>query len=90
MLNVVKGAPADKGGLLPGDLIVLVNGFSPKGSDFNEIVSRYLWGEAGTKVTLKYLRPGKEGQHSTTLRRVPLNTDIDQPAGVKMLTPGDQ
>lgn len=90
VLNVVKGAPADEGGLRPGDLIVRVDGFSLKGSDFNEIVSRYLWGEAGTTVTLKYFRPGKEGLHSTTLRRIPLNADVDPPDGVKMLRPGDK
>ena len=90
VLNAVKGAPAAEGGLLPGDLIIRVDDFPLKGSDFTEVVSRYLWGEAGTAVTLTYLRPGKEGVHSATLRRVHLNTDVDQPAGVRMLTPGDQ
>ena len=90
VLNVIEGAPAAEGGLLPGDLIIKVDEFSLKGSDFTEVVSRYLWGETGTAVTLKFLRPGKEGVHSATLRRTPLNTEVDQPAGVRMLTPSKQ
>lgn len=90
VLNVVQEAPAAEAGLLPGDLIVQVDDFSLKGSDFTDVVSRYLWGEVGTKVTLKYLRPGKEGLNSATILRVPLNPEVDRPSGVRMLTPEDQ
>lgn len=90
VLNVVKGSPAAEAGLLPGDLIVQVDDFVLKGSDFTDVVSRYLWGEPGTKVTLTYFRPGMEGSHSATLRRVPLDTEVDRPAGVRMLTPADR
>jgi carboxyl-terminal processing protease len=90
VLNVVKGAPAAEGGILPGDLIVQVDDFILKGSDFTDVVSRFLWGEAGTSVTLGYLRPGREGLTSVTLRRVPLNSEVEQPAGVRILTPGDR
>ena len=90
VLNVVKGAPAVEGGIRPGDLIVQVDDFFLKGSDFTDVVSRILWGEAGTSVTLRYLRPGREGLNSVILRRVPLNTEVERPAGVRILTPGDQ
>lgn len=90
VLNVVDDTPAAEAGLLPGDLIVQVDDFSLKGSDFTDVVSRYLWGEAGTEVTLKYFRPGKEGLNSATLLRVPMNTEVERPAGVRMLTPGDR
>lgn len=90
VLKVMNGAPAAAGGLLPGDMIVEVDGFPLGGSDFSDVVSRYLWGEPGTPVTLKYLRPGETGLHSVTLRRVPLNPEADRTPGVKMLTPDNQ
>lgn len=87
VLNVVEDAPAATAGLLPGDLIVEVDGFFLQGSDFTEVVSRYLWGEVGSSVTLKYLRPGREGLYSVTLRRTPLAPESDRTPGVRMLTP---
>jgi carboxyl-terminal processing protease len=90
VLKVVSGAPAATGGLLPGDLIVEVDDFPLEGSDFSDVVSRYLWGEAGTPVTLKYLRPGQTGLHAVTLRRVPLSPEASRTPGVKMLTPETQ
>jgi len=87
VLNVIQGSPAAEGGLLPGDLIVRVDDFPLEGSDFTDVVSRYLWGEAGTEVTLTYLRPGEKGVHSATLRRAPLSSEVDRPPGVRMLTP---
>jgi C-terminal processing protease CtpA/Prc len=87
VLKVVEGSPAETGGLRPGDLIVQVDGFVLEGSDFTDVVSRYLWGEVGGSVTLKYLRPGEKGLHSVLLRRAPLNLDVAQPPGVRMLVP---
>jgi membrane-associated protease RseP (regulator of RpoE activity) len=90
VLNVVKGSPAMEGGLKPGDLIVRVDNFPLKGSDFSEVVSRYLWGKIGTIVTLKYLRPGEVGIHSATLKRVAMNPEAVAPPGVKMISPGEK
>lgn len=86
VLNVVPGAPAEIGGLQPGDLIVQVDDFPLAGSDFAEVVPRYLWGPVGGSVTIVYLRPGEPGRHSLTLKRAALNP-VESPPGVKMLTP---
>jgi C-terminal processing protease CtpA/Prc len=87
VLLVVEGTPAWRDGLRPGDLIVRVNDFGLLGSDFTEVVRKYLWGEVGSSITLHYLRPGKEGIHSITLRRVPIDTQGVQTPGVKMIVP---
>ena len=52
-------SPAMKAGVLPGDEIRKIDGMSIEGLDLNEIVS-YLKGEAGTKVTVTFLREGEE------------------------------
>jgi C-terminal processing protease CtpA/Prc len=90
VLKVVDGSPAMEGGLRPGDLIIQVDDFLLRGSDFSEVVSRYLWGEIGTLLTLKYLRPGKTGIHTATLRRVAMNPRAAAPPGVKMISPPEK
>jgi carboxyl-terminal processing protease len=87
VLNVVPGAPAEAAGLLPGDLIVQVDDFALVGSDFAEVVPRYLWGPVGSSVTIVYLRPGESGRHSLTLQRAAIKKGVAPPPGVKMLTP---
>jgi S1-C subfamily serine protease len=57
--SVTTGAPADKGGLQRGDLIVGIDGVEPKGvADFY----RKVWarGEAGVTVPLDVLRDGEK------------------------------
>jgi carboxyl-terminal processing protease len=88
VLGVVTGSPAAAGGVLPGDLIIRIDDFPMRGSDFAEVVPRRLWGEVGSSVTLEYLRPGEAGRRSVTLRRVPLKPDAPSPPGVRMLAPG--
>lgn len=90
VLSVIKDSPAGVGGLKPGDLIVQVDDFPLRGSDFSQVVSRYLWGKAGTKVTLGYFRPGEAGRHAVTLKRVSMNPEAAAPPGVKMLSPGER
>lgn len=89
VLLVVPGSPASMAGLEPGDLIVQVDDFPLAGSDFTEVVSRYLWGEPGTSVTLRYLRPGVEGRKTVNLRRVPIEPDAGKKTpGVELMLPG--
>jgi carboxyl-terminal processing protease len=87
VLNVVAGAPAEIGGLQPGDLIVQVDNFALAGSDFAEVVPRYLWGPVGSSVTIFYLRPGEVGRHTLTLKRTELKKNVAPPPGVEMLMP---
>lgn len=54
---VREGAPADRGGVLPGDVIERVDGESVTGRDIDQTVGM-LRGEPGTKVALDLRRDG--------------------------------
>ena len=69
VLNVLKGAPAAEKGIMPGDMIFQVNGFSLKGSDFGKVVAEHLWGPVGVSVELAYRRPGVAGEKRVTIER---------------------
>lgn len=88
VLKVVPGSSAAEAEIKPGDLIVAVDGFALKGSDFSEVVTKRLWGEVGSSVQLRYLRPGVAGERTSTCRRLPLRGDLSPTEGVKFLTPG--
>ena len=87
VLQVLAGSPAAEAGLQAGDLIVEVDGFALRGSDFPEVAPRRLWGEAGTTVKVNYLRPGRSGMQGATLRRVAIDPQGVEMPGVKLLTP---
>lgn len=76
VLQVLPGSPAAVKGLLPGDLIDRVNDFELEGSDFSEVVSKYLWGPVGSSLTLHYLRPGVAGPRSVVLQRAAVTPKI--------------
>ena len=69
VLNVLKDAPAAEKGIMPGDMIFQVNGFSLKGSDFGKVVAEHLWGPVGVSVELAYRRPGVAGEKRVTIER---------------------
>jgi carboxyl-terminal processing protease len=56
--DVFEGAPAEKAGLLPGDLITAVNGLSLAGVAVNDATDR-IKGPPGTSVTLTVKRGAK-------------------------------
>lgn len=55
ILSPIKDSPAEKAGILPGDLIVSVDGVTYTGDDMS-VVSTKIKGEAGTTVKLEILR----------------------------------
>lgn len=62
---VKKNGPADKAGLLLGDIIISVNNVNlDKGNDLAETIQNYA---AGDKVNLVFLRAGKENKVEVTL-----------------------
>lgn len=89
VLHVIAGSPAAKGGLHPGDVIVEVDGKKMKGSDFDLVTRKYLWGRVGAKVTLAWLRPGVTGLHQAELTRVAVTNDmkIKPTPGVRIKPP---
>ena len=66
-----KGLPADEAGLKTGDRILSVNGESTKGKTTGD-VSSAMRGQAGTQVTLKLEREGKEFERTLTRRAIKL------------------
>jgi carboxyl-terminal processing protease len=55
----LEGAPAERAGILPGDVVVSVNDISVDAADVESSVSR-MRGAPGTPVTLDVLRPGND------------------------------
>lgn len=60
VLAPIKNSPAEKAGILPGDLIVAVDGVNYTGDDMS-VVSSKIKGEEGTTVKVEMLR-GTEGK----------------------------
>ncbi len=60
--------PAHKAGILPGDILVEINGESTADMDLTEAVSK-IKGEAGTKVDIKIYRSGETDYLSMTVER---------------------
>jgi carboxyl-terminal processing protease len=55
--RVFKNSPAEAFGVMPGDIIYIVDGVDVKGMETDEIASR-VKGEEGTKVVIDFLRAG--------------------------------
>lgn len=91
VLGVVAGSPAERGGLRPGDMIIEVDDFALRGSDFHKVVMGKLWGEVGSEVRLRFLRPGKLWRQQVKLKRVELQPGNDDSLpGVRLLAPETQ
>ena len=59
IIQVIKGGPAEEAGLLPGDVIVAVDGVRFDTSDMQDLTLR-IKGEEGTTVDITILRDGAE------------------------------
>ncbi|MFC4776848.1 S41 family peptidase [Paenibacillus sp. GCM10023252] len=73
--SLTKGAPAERGGLMPEDVILEVDGTPLKDKTFQDLIGM-LRGEEGTKVKLKLARAGQEEPYEVTLKReeIPIHT----------------
>ena len=89
VLHVIDHAPADKAGLLPGDFIFQIDGHRLAGSDFNQVVRDYLWGDAGSGLTVHYRRPGVAGDNKAMLTREAIGADAEKTPGVRWVRPGN-
>lgn len=78
---VVPGTPAEKSGLLAGDLISTIDGTSTKGLAV-DAASKLLRGKAGTPVRLEIAR-SNEAQHDLTIVR----SEIQPPTVVDKMLP---
>lgn len=59
ILSPIEGSPAEKVGILPGDIIKKIDGVEYTGADFDKI-STYIKGKEGTTVKIGIERDGKE------------------------------
>ncbi|MDW7661196.1 MAG: S41 family peptidase [Bacillota bacterium] len=64
----LKGTPAEKAGLLPGDMITKINGEDAAGFTTEKAVT-LIRGEIGTPVTLEITRPGSSEPFDVTIVR---------------------
>ena len=69
VLSPIKDSPAHEAGILPGDLIVNVDGVEYKATDMT-VAANKIKGEEGTKVKIKILRDKKELDFELTRRKV--------------------
>ena len=58
-----------------------------RGSNFADVTKNRLWGKAGSKVKLTWLRPGVAGKKSAQLVRAALKSEPAQDLEVKLLVP---
>jgi len=69
-----EGFPAQKAGLIPGDQLIEINGFSTKGKGTQE-VSELLKGQPGTAIHIKILRHGTDAPMMKELIREKIKID---------------
>ena len=72
VLTPIKESPAYEAGILPGDLIVSVDGVEYKATDMT-VAANNIKGEEGTKVKIKILRKDEELELELTRRKVVTN-----------------
>jgi len=71
ILTPIEGSPAEKVGILPGDIITKVDGVEYTGEDFEKI-STYIKGEEGTTVKITVERAGKELEFEVERKKIDL------------------
>ena len=71
----MEGTPGFRAGILPGDMIVRVNGESMENTPIDEVVKR-LRGDPGTQVTVTIRRPATGAEKKLTLTRAIIQMDM--------------
>lgn len=68
VVSPLKGSPAEKAGMLPGDVLIKIDGKTTEGMSVDEAVS-IIRGKAGTAVNLTVARKGKTEFLEITIKR---------------------
>jgi carboxyl-terminal processing protease len=71
----MEDTPGFRAGILPGDMIIRVNGASVENTPIDDVVKR-LRGEPGTQVTITIHRPATGEEKDLTLTRAIIQTDM--------------
>lgn len=74
VLRVFEGAPSEKAGMLPGDIITAVDGEDVSGMELDLVVSNYLKGEEGTEVIVTVYRQSTEEYLDLVMTRENIET----------------
>ena len=85
VISVISGSPAARGGVLPGDRIIAIDGTSAENLSTSEI-ARLIRGPAGTPVTLTIIHPSGNAPVDITMTRA----YISVPAVSWTMIPGTQ
>lgn len=72
VLSPIKGGPAEKAGIQPGDYILEVDGVEYKGDQMS-VAAAKIKGEANTKVKIKVLRNNETKEYELTRENIKLN-----------------
>lgn len=95
VISPIKGSPAEKAGLRPGDQIIAINGEDMTGVPPEEARQKVL-GPGGTEVTLTILRKGEDAPFDVKIVRAKIITPLveyemrdDGLAYIRLVTFGD-
>jgi carboxyl-terminal processing protease len=72
IVSPMPGSPAEAAGVLPGDLLIEINGEDIAGQDITTVVSK-VRGQAGTSVALSIQREGRDELLEFTITRARIN-----------------
>jgi len=75
VISPFEGSPAKAAGIMPGDRIIAVDGVSTAGKSL-ELVTGWIKGEPGTKVTLTILREGYPRPFNVTVTREIIRLEV--------------
>lgn len=72
VISPIKGGPAEKAGIQPGDYILSVDGTEYAGDQMS-VAANKIKGEAGTTVKIKFLRNNETKEYELTREKITVN-----------------
>ena len=75
VISPLKGSPAEKAGILPGDILVKINGVTTENMNVDEAISQ-IRGKEGTTVKVTVARKDKSGLIDITITRATIAVPI--------------
>ena len=72
VISPIKGGPAEKAGIQPGDYILSVDGIEYAGDQMS-VAANKIKGEAGTTVKIKFLRNNETKEYELTREKITVN-----------------
>lgn len=76
VVEVIKNSNADRAGILPGTFITSVGGYDVKKVSFKDLVTQYLLGREGSRVTVAIIPPDTKEKKCVTIIRGAVSPEI--------------